>query len=72
MLDSLETGVVSKIYSTDYGFAIAIKTDERYISTKFNNCKERLIYQNAEKFYSNWVQGLRAEAFIKIYHEKLY
>ena len=34
MLDSLKTNEVSEIYSTIYGLAIAIKIDERFISSK--------------------------------------
>ena len=71
MLDSLNSNEVSKIYLTDFGFAIGIKLDERFVSSNLKQCKEKLIYQNAEKFYFNWVNGLRKEAFIKIYHEAL-
>ena len=71
MLDSLENNEVSQIYLTDFGFAIGIKLDERFVSSNLKQCKEKLIYLNAEKFYSNWVNGLREEAFIKIYHDAL-
>jgi peptidyl-prolyl cis-trans isomerase SurA len=71
MLDSLKDNEVSQIYSTDFGFAIGIKLDERFVSSNLKQCKEKLIYLNAEKFYSNWVIGLREEAFIKIYHDAL-
>jgi parvulin-like peptidyl-prolyl isomerase len=71
MLDSLKNNEVSQIYLTDFGFAIGIKLDERFVSSNLKQCKEKLIYQNAEKFYFNWVNGLRKEAFIKIYHEAL-
>ena len=71
MLDTLEKNKVSKIYLTDFGYAIAIKIDERFISSKLGKCEEELIYVNAEEFYFNWVSSLRENAFIKIYEEKL-
>ncbi|MDB9865696.1 peptidylprolyl isomerase [Candidatus Thioglobus sp.] len=71
MLDSLKKNEVSQIYLTDFGFAIGTKLDERFISNNLKQCKEKLIYLNAEKFYSNWVNGLREDAFIKIYHDAL-
>ena len=71
MLDSLNDNEVSKIYLTDFGFAIAIKLEERFVSSNLKKCKEKLIYLRAEKFYSNWVEDLRGEAYIKIYHDLL-
>ena len=71
MLDSLKNNEVSEIYLTDFGFAIGIKLDERFVNSNLKQCKEKLIYLEAEKFYSNWVHGLREEAFIKIYHDAL-
>jgi parvulin-like peptidyl-prolyl isomerase len=71
MLDSLKANEVSQIYFTDFGFAIAIKLEERFVSTNIKKCKEKLIYLRAEKFYSNWVKDLRGEAYIKIYHDLL-
>ena len=71
MLDSLKNSEVSQIYLTDFGFAIGIKLDERFVSSNLKQCKEKLIYLNAEKLYSNWVNGLREEAFIKIYYDVL-
>jgi len=71
MLDSLKDNEVSKIYLTDFGFAIGIKLEERFVSSNLKQCTEKLIYLNAEKFYSNWVNGLREKAFIKIYHDVL-
>ena len=71
MLDLLEGKEVSKIYLTDFGYAIAIKIDERFISSKLRKCKDELIYLNAEQFYFNWVSNLRNSAYIKIYDEKL-
>ena len=41
MFDLLEDGEVSKIYSTDVGWAIAIKVDERYVDSNLENCKEK-------------------------------
>ena len=72
MLDSLDKNEVSKIYSTDFGLAIAIKIDERFISSKLKACEERVIYQNAEIYYAQWLKNLREQAVIKIYYDKLY
>ena len=71
MLDLLKDNEVSKIYLTDFGFAIGIKLEERFVSSNLKQCTEKLIYLKAEKFYSNWVNGLREKAFIKIYHDAL-
>ena len=71
MLDSLKNNDISKIYLTDFGFAIGIKLEERFVSSNLKQCSEKLIYLKAEKFYSNWVNGLREQAFIKIYHDAL-
>jgi len=71
MLDSLKDNEVSQIYLTDFGLAIAMKLEERFVSSNLKQCKEKLIYLRAEKFYSNWVEGLREEAYIKIYHDLL-
>jgi len=71
MLDSLKKSEVSKIYLTDFGFAIGIKLEERFVSSNLKQCTEKLIYLKAEKFYSNWVNGLREQAYIKIYHDAL-
>jgi len=71
MLDLLKDNEISKIYLTDFGFAIGIKLDERFVSSNLKQCKEKLVYLNAEKFYSSWVKGLRDRAYIKIYYEAL-
>ena len=71
MLDSLGENEVSEIYSTAFGLAIAIKIDERFISSKLEDCEDRIIYENAETYYSEWVESLRSQAFIKIYYDKL-
>jgi parvulin-like peptidyl-prolyl isomerase len=71
MLDSLNDNEVSKIYLTDFGFAIGIKLKERIVSSNLKQCKEKLTYIKAEKFYSNWVEGLRKEAYVKIYYDNL-
>jgi len=71
MLDSLKTNEVSEIYSTIYGLAIAIKIDERFISSKLKEFEERVIYQNAEIYYTQWLKDLRDQAFIEIYYDKL-
>jgi len=71
MLDSLEISKVSEIYSTIFGLAIAIKIDERFISSKLKECEEQVIYQNAEKYYAQWLKDLRKQSFIEIYYDKL-
>jgi len=71
MLDSLKDNEVSEIYLTDFGFAIGIKLDERFVSSNLKQCKEKLIYMDAEKFYFNWVRELREQAYIKIYDDAL-
>ena len=71
MLDSLKKNEVSQIYLTDFGFAVGIKVDERFVSINLKKCKEELIYLNAEEFYLNWVKDLREDAYIKIFYEKL-
>jgi len=71
MLDSLKDNEVSKIYLTDFGFAIGIKLEERFVSSNLKQCTEKLIYLKAEKFYSNWVRDIRDQAYIKIYHDAL-
>jgi len=71
MLDLLKNNEVSKIYLTDFGFAIGIKLEERFVSSDLKQCKEQLIYLKAEKFYSSWVEELRQQAYIKIYHNAL-
>ena len=71
MLDLLKNGEVSKIYSNNIGFAIAIKVDERFISNNLEKCKEKLTYLNAEQFYLNWLKELRDNADIEIYINNL-
>ena len=71
MLDSLGIKEVSEIYMTDFGLAIATKVDERFISSKLKECKERVIYEHAEMYYSDWLTNLREEANIEIYYDKL-
>ena len=71
MFDSLQDDEVSKIYGTDVGLAIAIKVDERYINLELENCKEKIIYQKAQQFYSDWLKDLRDSAYIEIYTDKL-
>ena len=71
ILDLLEDGEVSKIYSTDVGLAIAIKVDERYVDSNLDNCKEKMIYQKTQQFYSNWLKDQRDSAYIEIYTDKL-
>ena len=69
--DLLEDGEVSKIYSTDVGWAIAIKIDERYVDSNLENCKEKMIYQKTQQFYSDWLKDLRDSAYTEIYTDKL-
>ncbi|WP_416694225.1 peptidylprolyl isomerase [Candidatus Pseudothioglobus sp. Uisw_050_01] len=71
MLDSLKDNEVSEIYLTDFGLAIGIKLEERFVSSNLKKCKEKLIYLKAEKFYYDWVKNLREDAYIKIYHDAL-
>ena len=71
LLDSLGIKEVSEIYMTDFGLAIATKVDERFISSKLKECKERVIYEHAEMYYSDWLTNLREEANIEIYYDKL-
>jgi len=71
MLDSLKNMEVSEVYLTDFGYAIGIKLKERYVSNNLNQCKEELLYLKAEKYYSKWVNKLRDDSYIKIYHDKL-
>ena len=71
MLDSLEKNEVSEIYSTVFGSAIAIKIDERFISSKLQECEEQVVYKNAEIYYAKWLESLRDKAFIKIYYDKI-
>ena len=71
MLDLLDNKKVSEVYITNFGLAIAIKVDERFISSKLKKCKERVIYEHAEMYYSDWLTNLREEANIEIYYDKL-
>ena len=71
MFDSLQNDEVSKIYETDGGWAIATKIDERYVGLDFEKCKKKIIYLQAQKFYADWLEGLRDSAYIKIYSDKL-
>ena len=71
MLDLLKNKEVSKVYLTDFGFAIGIKIDERYVSSKLKKCEEELKSLITEEFYLNWALSLRENAYIKIYDNKL-
>ena len=71
MFDSLQNDELSKIYETDGGWAIATKIDERYVDLDLEKCKKKLIYLQAQKFYADWLEGLRDSAYIKIYSDKL-
>ena len=71
MLDSLTNKEVSEIYLTDFGYAIGIKLEERYVSSNLNQCKEKLLYRKSENYYLEWVNNLRDSSYIKIYHDKL-
>ena len=71
MIDSLNVNEVSEIYSTDYGLAIAIKIDEKFISSKLKVCEERVIYKNAEMYYIQWLNNLKEQTYIEIYYDKL-
>ena len=71
MFDSLQNDEVSKIYETDGGWAIATKIDERYVDLDLEKCKKKIIYLQAQRFYADWLRGLRDSAYIKIYSDKL-
>ena len=71
ILDSLEKNEVSDIYPTVFGLAIAIKIDERFISSKLQECEEQVVYKNAEIYYAKWLESLRGQAFIEIFYDKL-
>ena len=71
MLDSLTNKEVSEIYLTEFGYAIGIKLEERYVSSNLNQCKEKLLYRKSENYYLEWVDNLRDGSYIKIYHDKL-
>ena len=71
MFDSLQNDEVSKIYETDGGWAIATKIDERYVDLDLEKCKKKIIYLQTQKFYADWLGGLRDSAYIKIYSDKL-
>ena len=71
MLDSLIYEEVSEVYLTDFGYAIGIKLEERYVSSNLNQCKEKLLYRKSENYYLEWVDNLRDGSYIKIYHDKL-
>ena len=41
---------------TDFGLAIAIKVDERFISSKLKKMQRKInSMSNAEMYYSNWL-----------------
>jgi peptidyl-prolyl cis-trans isomerase SurA len=69
--DNLKEGEVSKVYNSGSGWAIAIKTEERYINSNLEICKQKIINNKVEKHYLNWVQELRRSAYIEIFSEKL-
>ena len=71
MLDLLDDGEVSEIYPTDVGWAIAVKVEERSIDLNLENCKEKIIYQKTQQFYSDWLEDVRNSAYIEIYTDKL-
>ena len=71
MFDSLQNDELSKIYETDGGWAIATKIDERYVDLDLEKCKKKIIYLQAQRFYADWLRGLRDSAYIKIYSDKL-
>ena len=71
MLDLLNNKEVSEVYITNFGFAIATKVDERFISSKLEECKERVIYEYAKTYYSDWLTNLREASNIEIYYDKL-
>ena len=69
--DKLKEGEVSKVYNSGAGWAIAIKTDERYINSSLEACKQKIINNKTAKHYLDWVQELRSSAYIEIFSDKL-
>ena len=69
--DNLEEGEVSKIYNSGRGWAIAIKTENRYINSNLEGCKQKIINDKVTKHYLDWVQELRSTAYIEIFSDKL-
>jgi len=41
------------------------------VDLDLEKCKEQIIYLQAQKFYADWLEGLRDSAYIKIYSDKL-
>ena len=64
----LQNGEVSSIFSSNYGFGIAIKVDERQVNSGFEKCKYELNYKYAEEYYLKWLSQLRDKASIKIFN----
>jgi len=71
MLDLLKNNEVSQVYLTDFGYAIGIKLEERYVSSNLNQCKEKLLYRKSENYYLEWVDNLRDGSYVKIYYDRL-
>jgi len=69
--DKLKEGEVSKVYNSGAGWAIAIKTEERYINSSLEACKQKIINNKTTKHYLDWVQELRRSAYIEIFSDKL-
>ena len=69
--DKLKEGEISKVYNSGAGWAIAIKTEERYINSSLEACKQKIINNKTTKHYLDWVQELRRSAYIEIFSDKL-
>ena len=41
------------------------------VISKLKEVEKQVIYQNAEKYYAQWLKKLKEQAFIKIYYDKL-
>ena len=70
-LDKLKKNEVSKIFKTQYGWGIGIKTDERFIDLNLNKCKKDLINIKLNEQYEEWLLKLKKSSNIEIFFDKL-
>ena len=70
-LDKLKKNEVSKIFKTQYGWGIGIKTDERFIDLNLNKCKKDLINLKLNEQYEEWLIKLKKSSNIEIFFDKL-
>jgi peptidyl-prolyl cis-trans isomerase SurA len=69
-IDKLGKNEVSRIYQMEYGWAIAVKTDERFIDINFINCEEDLINTKRNTIYDEWLKTLKDSSNIEIFSNK--